>query len=249
MSDLENQMKEQERKLIDGKAAIRKAIADTGIESVHLLPQIMGEIAHENFSSQTEGFLNNGINWMMAQYAAQEIKVLTPQFLKLCDWLIKNEYDKKNPFDDYYDNEYTAVMVNTPECIVLLSATEYFTYVIKIDIKNSKRFVEKEEGGFDTLNLTTHEVHMRYLVDAKMQPAKMKSIKSWNWLSDLDKVNLNDHFRYKDARDDGYLLSVKQDKYDGKEWSCENALSNYPMLCKVNRHLFQLFAETDCLDD
>lgn len=248
MSDLEKQMKEQERKLVDGKAAIRKAIADTGIESVHLLPQIMGEIAHENFSSRTDGFLNNGINWMMAQYAAHEVKALTPQILKLCDWLIKNEHDKKNPFDEYYDEEYTAIMVNAPECIVLLSATEYFTYVIKIDIKNSKRFVEKE-GGFDTLDLTTHEVHMRYLVDAKMQPAKMKSIKSWDWLSDLDKVNSNTHFRYKDTRDDGYLLSVKQDKYDGEDWSCKNALENYPMLCRVNRHLFQLFAETDCLDD
>lgn len=248
MSDIEKGLEAQNRKYTNGKMAIQKAIADNNAESVHILPRILGEIAHENFSSQTEGFLNNGINWMMGQYAAEEIRVLTPQILKLCNWLAERCYNKNTPFDDYYDEEYTALMVNTPECMVLLSATDDFSYVVKIDINNREKF-DYKDGSLTKTPLTTYEVHIRCLMDSKGLPSKMKTIKSLNWLSNLEKIKDNSHFRYRDGRDDGYLLTVKQDKYDGKEWTCENALQNYPMLCRVNRHLFQLFAETDCLDD
>lgn len=98
MSDIEKGLEAQNRKYTNGKMAIQKAIADNNAESVHILPRILGEIAHENFSSQTEGFLNNGINWMMAQYAAEEIRVLTPQILKLCNWLAERCYNKNTPF-------------------------------------------------------------------------------------------------------------------------------------------------------
>lgn len=252
MTDPENAIVVQNKKIKEGTEAIRQVIAEHQLSDVFVLPTILGTIAHENFFDSTNSFLNNGLQWLVAKTAADEMRVMTPNILKLCEWLSINEHTCKNPFNDYDDDEYTALMVNTPECVVLLGVTDAFSYIVSIHMNHSKVPVFND-GNIEIQDTTLHQINIRYLPDAKVGsklPAKKKNIKNWKWLTDLEGLNKHSILHYKDERDDGYLLSVKETlDFDGTSWKSESALENYPLLCKVITNLLQLFAATDCLNE
>lgn len=224
------------------KEEILKVISDNNVDSVYLLPEILGDILHEKFFDQYSSFLNNGFNWSIKSAASKEIGCLTPRILKACEWLIANGYNHTkgyNTFSDYY----SAVMINTPECVLLLNVTDWFSYIVKIDIHQDK-VLQKKGESYEIIPVKYYTTQMRLLMSKKdnQVQAKRRSINYWKWLSDIDQVNNSGLFKFKDERDDGYLISANQDKHDLEIWRGFHALVNYPMLCQSTHHLLHLFS-------
>lgn len=217
-----------------------KVINDNDASGPFVLPKALGAIIQNNFKGES-CLLSDSFEWMIDEIVTLELKKLLPRIISYCDWLIDNGYDKNNACTDYHNAGYSAVMINTPEMIVLLNSNDDYSYIVKIDRRKHEVYIDGNKSPSDVLR---YGIHIRLVECSEKQDYGAIPFESLSWLTDKAKIK-DKLFKFNDFRDTGYVISSVQESVSPDYWFTSSAFKNLNMLMKINRNLLNLFYEKE----
>jgi hypothetical protein len=220
-----------------------KVISDNEVSSALILPKVLGGVIQNHYKGES-CLLSNTFEWTIDEVVTLEMKKLLPKILDYCDWLSSNGYDKTNPYTDFENAGYSAVMINDPDMVVLLNGTDDFSYIVKIDKKEHKFYVGNDK---EPTNFMRYGIHIRLVecsADVEKEEYEMIPFGSLEWLSDKKEIKAK-LFKFNDFRDEGYVVSSVQQPVSEDLWKTSSAYKNLNMLRHVNVDLLNKFYEQE----
>ena len=220
-----------------------KFISDNDASSALILPKILGGVIQNHYKGES-CLLSNTFEWVIDEVVTLEMKKLLPKIIGYCDWLSSNGHDKTNPYTDFHNSGYSAIMINDSDMTVLLNGTDDFSYIVKIDKSQHKFYIGDDK---DPTDFTCYGIHVRTIecpIEVEKEDYEMIPFESLEWLSDKKEIKAK-LFKSNDFRDEGYVVSTVQQPVSEDLWKTSSAYKNLNMLRHVNVDLLNKIYEQE----
>lgn len=174
-----------------------------GPKDPHLLRQVViGKLLHSCFYNPND-LSQNCIDWGMGIAVGTQLYGQIPRILQLHEWLVAKGFSSENVWDVGYADRYACFVANEPSFKTIFVQRQSWSYMIVL---------HDEYARFKGDLPANWQLHLR----ATASPSGAKLLREpahVQFLKTAGETFTNNHFRYRDMRDRGYLASVKNDKW------------------------------------
>lgn len=192
-----------------------------------MFDKVMGAVLKKAAFHNRNDLSQNRIDWSVSHAVAAQVGPQIERMLKLHTWMMKKGYADGNEWDLGYADRYAVAVANEPDFKSFAVQTQNYTYMAALVRRDRYKDDSKEEAWELHLRVATTSRYSREFMRAHLDPIAM------GWFVSKAKTFESPYFRYKDCRDQGYLLSLKPDIFGEEGWTCERALLDWHMLQHV----------------
>jgi hypothetical protein len=172
-----------------------------------LFQRALGALLTE-FNHERDGILqSNRVGWSLDQYVARSIGPHVERIVQLVDFLIEKGATPKSRYNFESNDRYAAVLANDRTQKLVAFHTQNLTYMVRLTA--AKEVID------DVVRSAWH-LDLRYCTPSRYS-LDYKRVE----FTSLTPAKIAEYFRYQDARDQGYLVSLRKN-VDDKGFEAKN---------------------------
>lgn len=192
-----------------------------------MFDKVMGAVLKSAFCNRND-LSQNRIDWSVNNAVAAQVGPQVERMLKLHAWMIRRGYGyMKGEWDLGYADRHAVAVADERDFKSFAAQTQNYTYMVALVRRDRYLGDSKVEAWEMHLRVATTSRYSREYMRAHLDPIAM------DWFASRAKTFESPYFRYKDCRDQGYLLSLKPAIFGEEGWTCEHAMLDWHLLQNV----------------
>jgi len=230
-------IKNEERLIDDTVKEFERILADRFREHDFInVPKVLGRLIQKKCFIGADSLSQNGIGWAIDHAVAEQLGPCIEGYLRIHRYLMDNGHHAGNPWDLGHLDRYAAAYGDTDYFKSFAVMTQNFTYLVVIEVSQELNWEAAKLG--QVVYEPAYSLHIRQCCKSQSErdPMLMQ-------LKDLDFLNYREitlksaYFKHQDARDQGFLCSIRPEEMMQGRWRSSDALTNFLALEYVTKDL------------